>query len=100
MQLALAGDTVAQLEILFNTGLATLAATATAGAVGFIAGLLMCGAIYDRINKEMSFVAFHFIVSVTVTAAPFTSLEHGGGLPAFTAMVFVRGFGNGFISAG
>ncbi len=83
------------MEIVLNTTTNVIALAFTSSAVGCLIGTVICGIVYDGMNKELFFLTSGFILTVTLATAPF--LPH---VYAFIAVMALKDVGSGLMQTG
>ena len=90
----LISTTIVYIERLFNSDTATMSWTFTVFSIGYFAGAVACGFIFDRVNHELLLVVVNFIEAAATIVAPFSTT-----LPLFIAALFIQANTQGFLNA-
>ena len=83
------------MEILLDTDTKSFSAAFSGNALGYLAGALLCGFIYDRLNKELLFVLALSGISGSILVAPFST-----HLYMFVGACIVLGFATSLLDTG
>jgi len=83
------------MEYILSTNTHTISYTFTCHSVGYTVGGVICGIVYDYMNKEFLFSLSIILVGITTIAAGFV-----GSIYAFMAVMLLQGLSMGFIDAG
>ena len=66
------GTTIVTMEELLDTDTSTISNTFIVGGMGYMSGALLCGAVFDRANKELILAVALCLQCVCPSIAPFT----------------------------
>ncbi len=83
------------MELMLDTTTKVIAFAFTSSAVGYLIGTVLCGIVYDSMNKELFFLVSGFILTVALATAPF--LPH---VYAFIGAMALKDVGTGLIQTG
>ena len=89
------GPSLVDLEDLYQVDTKTISFTFLGGGLGYTAGSLVCGFVYDMFNYEVQFFLATFVMGVACAVSPWT-----GSFVGFTIFNAVHNIAGGFIDAG
>ena len=89
------GNTLVHLEHLFDVSISTMSIVIQVQSGGYLAGSILCGFVYDRVNHELAFTVANIVMGLGLILAPFI-----GGLVPFMVAMCIQAISQGFIDAG
>jgi dipeptide/tripeptide permease len=84
-------------ERLYGIDTSTMSIVFTSGSTGSLVGAILCGLIYEHVNRELAFTIGCLVEGLTFILAPF--IGRIGGFTAFFAAIGTQAATQGFIDS-